>query len=396
MGDFLQFGPATTLHRLPGFSLAELEEELARFARKRPMSLLIPALASEMDVPALGVILERLSAATYLNELVLVLGRADAGDYRKAQRLHESVAARTTVVWPEGPRLSGVLEDLKKDLDVGLPGKGRDVWIAMGYLLSRGTVHSLGLHDADIINYTGEIPVRLLLPLVHPELNYSFCKGYYARVSEGSMHGRVTRLLVSPLVSVLVGESPSLVLDLIGSMRYPLAGEFAMTMELAGKIPIPRDWGLEIGILSSVSRTVSPEDICQADLCDNYEHKHQPLSPDDSARGLNRMAIEVAESLLRESCPEEGWSEDLPGRYSQRAEAMIPGYRADALASGLRYDEAAEQKAIETFTEAVGVALGRIETEQPLSPLPAWEEMEKQVPGLMEAVADAVEKENQT
>jgi glucosyl-3-phosphoglycerate synthase len=251
----------------------------------------------------------------------------------------------------------------------------------------------LGLHDADIINYTGEIPVRFFLPMAHPELNYAFCKGYYTRISESSMHGRVTRLLVAPLVSVLASESPSLILDLIGTMKYPLAGEFAMTTELAGRIPVPRDWGLEIGILSSVSKTVSPEDICQADLCDNYEHKHQPLSPDDSARGLNRMAIEVAESLLRESCPEEGWSRGLPGRYSQRAKEMIPRYRADALASGLSYDEAAEQMAIETFTRAVEIALGRMKTEQSLSPLPAWEEMEQRVPGLMDAVADAVEKE---
>ena len=393
MGDFLQFGPATTLHRLPGSNLAELEEELGRLSRKRPPSLLIPALASEMDVPALGDILERLATASYLNELVLVLGRADAGDYHRAQELLGSVSARTTVVWPEGPRLSAVFENLKKDVDVGLPGKGRDVWIALGYLLSGGAVHSVGLHDADIINYTREIPVRLLLPLVQPELNYSFCKGYYARVSEGSMHGRVTRLLVAPLVSVLTSERASQLLDLVGSMRYPLAGEFAITTELAGKIPIPRDWGLEIGILSLVSKAVSPVDICQADLCDNYEHKHQSLSPDDSARGLNRMAIEVAESLLRESCPEEGWNEDLPGRYSQRAKEMIPSYRADALASGLSYDEAAEQKAIVIFTRAVEVALGRIKTEQSLSPLPAWGEMEKQVPGLMDAVADAVEKE---
>jgi glucosyl-3-phosphoglycerate synthase len=396
MGDFLQFGPATTLHRLPGIDLSELEKELTKLSRRQPISLLIPALASEMDAPALGGILKSLKTVGYLDELILVLGRADEGDFQRAQRLLEPVSTRTTIVWPEGPRLSEVLEKVRKDLDVGAPGKGRDVWIALGYLLSRGKVHALGLHDADIIGYTGEIPIRLLFPLIHPELNYSFCKGYYTRVSDGSIHGRVTRLLVAPLVSVLSGENPDPILELIGSMRYPLAGEFAMTAELAGRIPVPRDWGLEVGILSSISRVVSPAKICQADLCDNYEHKHQALSPDDSARGLNRMAVEVSESLLRESCPAEGWMEDLPARYAQKAGEMVPRYRADSLASGLKYDEAAEQKVVETFTGAVRTALSRMQTMQTLPPLPAWEEVEKRVPGLMEAVAEAVEKENQT
>jgi len=395
MGDFLQFGPATTLHRLPGASLAELEEELTRLSSQRPMSLLIPALASEMDTPALGGILERLSAVSYLNELILVLGRADKGDYERAKGLLKQVSTRATVVWPEGPRLAGVLASLKKDVDIGPPGKGRDVWVALGHLLSVGTAHSMGLHDADIIDYTGEIPVRFLYPLVHPALNYSFCKGYYTRVSDGSIHGRVTRLLVAPLVSVLGSENPGPILDLIGSMRYPLAGEFAMTTELAARIPVPRDWGLEVGILSSVSKAVPSEKICQADLCDNYEHKHQDLSPDDSARGLNRMAIEVTETLLRESRPSEGWRKDLPGLYTRQAAAMIPRYRADSLASGLNYDEDAEQRAIETFSRAVATALNRMESRQSLPPLPPWEEMEKRVPGLMDAVADAVEKENQ-
>ncbi len=393
MGDFMQAGGVATVHRLPGVDIAALEKDLERFSGDRPLALVIPALASEMYGPALGGILEQLEGATYLSEVILVLGRADRKDYSRAQWLMENQSSAATVIWPEGPELAGLFSDLGQALDIGMPGKGRDVWIALGYVLGRGGIHSLALHDADIVSYTREIPLRLLLPLVHTDLNYSFCKGYYPRISQGSLAGRVTRLLVWPLVDVLGAEAQAGILKIIGSMRYPLAGEFALTCELGARVPVPRDWGLEVGLLAAVTRTVSPNDMCQAALCDNYSHKHQELSPDDSSRGLNRMAVEVAESLLRETEPSGGWREDIPHSYVERALEMIPLYRGDALANGLTYDEASEKKAVHTFSRAVEIALSRLTGEQALPPLASWEEIEGRIPGLMSGVVEAVRRE---
>ena len=36
------------------------------------------------------------------------------------------------------------------------------------------------------------------------------------------------------------------------SFRYPLAGEFAMITDMARTNRIPWDWGLEVGVLSSL------------------------------------------------------------------------------------------------------------------------------------------------
>jgi len=357
------------------------------------MVLLMPALASEMDAPALGTILERLASTAYLEETIIVLGRADQGDYRRLIKLLNPLPMRTTVVWPEGPELSRALESMLPDLDVGPPGKGRDVWIAMGYILSAGGIHSIALHDADIVNYTEEIPLRLLLPLADPALNFSFCKGYYPRISENALHGRVTRLLVTPLVRVLMEENPTDVLRLIGGLRYPLAGEFAFTADLAGRIPIPRDWGLEVGLLSAVVGEAKRSEICQAGLCENYEHKHQNLSAGDERGGLNRMAVEVSETMLRESAPADGWGKDLVDRYLREVDLLIPMYRADALANGLDYDDGAEKRAVETFAGALASGLLRLKRRQDLPPLPIWSETERSHPGVMSAIAEAVKKE---
>lgn len=390
MSDFWQHGPITTIHRLPGSTIEDLESMVSGHSKERPAVLLVPALASEMDGPAWPIIMSELQGASFLDEVILALGRATSDDLGRARSDLERLSIKSTVVWPESDNLSPVLASARPSLDVGPPGKGRDVWIALGYILGLGNVHAVGLTDADVITYTRELPMRLLAPLLHPDLTYDFSKGYYARVSGSYMAGRVTRLLVVPLVSVLVKQNFTPALRAIGAMRYALAGEFAMTAKLASTIPVPRDWGLEVGILSAVAKALPFDRICQADLCDNYEHKHQEFYLQDTTRGLNRMAVEVTAALLREV---EQPPEDLTSTYREQAFSMIHKYRADALVNGLEYDEEKEREMVKAFAMAVDKALGFAAEEIP-EPLPAWREVEKVVPGLMERIVDAVVRDN--
>ena len=393
MGDFLQGGSITTIHRLPGSDLAGIVKELEAAGRERPAVLLVPALASDMDGKAFHTILDRVAGASYLSELVLVLGRGAKADFDRARSLLSRLPMKTSVVWPEGPSLSGVISQADTIINPGGPGKGRDVWIAMGYILAKGKFYSLGLHDADILTYSLEIPTRLLLPVTDPRLGFAFCKGYYPRVTD-RLKGRVTRLLVAPLVRVLKRENPSAFLDLLESLRYPLAGEFAMTVDLAGSLPISRSWGLEIGLLSSVFARTGSGGMCQAALCENYRHKHQDLSPGDAAKGLHRMAVEVTETLLREISYREREEGNLERDLYREAVAMLPRYRADALANGLFYSEEREKDAVAIFSRAVGAAAGRLRDSGGEKPLPSWNSTEDLIPGFTDAVAEAVVKDN--
>lgn len=62
---------------------------------------------------------------------------------------------------------------------------------------------------------------------------------------------------------------------------------------------IPSDWGLEVGSLAEVFRNVSLKRLCPVDLADNYEHKHQEVSPDDQTGGLLKMCADISKSLFR-------------------------------------------------------------------------------------------------
>ena len=94
----------------------------------------------------------------------------------------------------------------------------------MGYVLATGKAESVALHDCDILTYDRGLLARLIYPVANPLFNYEFCKGYYARVADGKINGRVSRLLVTPLIRALqkvVGHNEYL--EYMDSFRYPLA-----------------------------------------------------------------------------------------------------------------------------------------------------------------------------
>ncbi len=119
-------------------------------------------------------------------------------------------------------------------------------------------------------------------------------------MARGKINGRVSRLLVTPLLRALkkiLGDMEYL--EYMDSFRYPLAGEFSFRRDVLTDIRIPSDWGLEIGVLSEMYRNYANNRLCQVDIADTYEHKHQPLSEHDDSGGLSKMSIDIAKALFR-------------------------------------------------------------------------------------------------
>jgi len=247
MADFHQTGVLATFHRLGALNLERLEGDLQTFNRHRPIALVLPTTPQELDSPSLRKILDNLKDVPYLNEIVITLGRADdPAIFAKTRKLFSVLPQKHKIVWATGPRFLELYKLLEEnDLSAGGDGKGRSAWAAYGYILSREESKVIGLHDCDIVNHSRELVGRLFYPVASPHIDYAFCKGYYARVTD-RMHGRVTRVFVTPLIRSLIklfGHMPFLVY--LDSFRYALAGEFSMVVELARINRIPGDWGLE-------------------------------------------------------------------------------------------------------------------------------------------------------
>ena len=401
MSDFYQTGIITTLHQLGKPSLERMEAELLGFSKTRPIALVLPALYSEFEGPAMPGIVQELAKVKYLNEIVLVLDKASEADFKRVREFMAPITAEVKIIHNDGKRISEVYEMLKRNgLDAGPRGKGRSAWLAYGYVLARGQSEVIALHDCDIVTYSRELLARLCYPIANPNLNYVFCKGYYSRVTN-KMNGRVTRLLVTPLVRSLQQlAGPHGFLTFLDSFRYTLAGEFSMSTDLARINRIPSDWGLEVGSLAEVYRNYSPRRVCQVDIAATYEHKHQILSADDAEQGLMKMAVDICKSVFRTLASDgvvfsEGLFRSLIATYLRQAEDTLMKYEADAMINGLAFDRHDEAKAVEAFTRAIEMA-SRVFVENPLgAPLiPNWNRVSAAIPDIFEMLKLAVGEDN--
>ncbi|MFQ5466454.1 MAG: glycosyl transferase, partial [Thermodesulfobacteriota bacterium] len=279
MADFYQTSIITTLHKLERPHLERLESELAGFTRERPLTLVLPALYAEFTADAITGIIEELKKVSYIREIVLTLGRASDKEFARVKERMSAIPYGVKVIHNEGERIKEIYTTLEKNgLWAGEDGKGRSAWMAYGYTIAAGHSEVIALHDCDIVTYSRQMLARLVYPVLNPGIDVVFCKGYYSRVTD-RMHGRVTRLLITPLVRALerlAGFRQFLLF--LDDFRYPLAGEFCMVRDLAWVNRIPWDWGLEVGVLAEVFRNYAPRRVCQVEIADNYEHKHQPLS----------------------------------------------------------------------------------------------------------------------
>ena len=400
MADFYQTGIVTTLHRLKQDQTERLELELERFARNRPVGLVLPALYSEFETPAMQVIVPELKKVRYLQRIIVALGQASREQYLRARSFFKDFYTPVTVLWIDSNRMQAVLANLEqRGLSAGSDGKGRSCWLSYGYLLAMKDCDVIALHDCDIINYDRQLLARLCYPVAHPHLGFEFCKGYYARTTD-RMHGRVSRLFMSPLIRAMKGMAPGTdFLRFLDSFRYPLAGEFAMDINLARVNRIPADWGLEVGVLAEVFRNCAVSRTCQVDLTDNYEHKHQALSGDDASKGLSRMASDIAKSLFVTLAAEgivftADHFRSLEVRYVRMAQDTIARYFADAMLNGLKFDRNAEELAVTTFAESLKRAAGEFIAEPRGRPLiPNWNRIVAAIPEFFDVLVDAVDRD---
>ena len=99
MSDFYQVGVFTTIHNLGAPEMLErLEAELVVHGRARPTCLLLPALFSEFEGPAMPNIIDELAQVPYLKRIVVSLDRADRSQFERARKAFEKVSTPVTVV----------------------------------------------------------------------------------------------------------------------------------------------------------------------------------------------------------------------------------------------------------------------------------------------------------
>ena len=404
MPDFFQHARLPTLHHLADSDLATREAELASWSQTKPIALLLPALYAEFQKPALEGMLRQIAGVPYVSEVILTVNRATAAQIKTAKaNIAKWLGDKPfSLLWNDGPEFQAVQRELAAQ---GMPpykaGKGTNIWMGVAYLLARREHRIVACHDTDILSYERGLLWRLCYPVAHPDMPYRFAKGYYGRVGD-RLYGRVTRLLVLPLIHAFMevqGRTP--LLEHLEGFRYPLSGEFCADLESLGQFGMPRGWGLEMCLLCEVFKHLSTSEICQVDLGFNFQHRHRDVSnapsSDALVTGLVASATEVASTLAAHVVAGETAEENVKllnsvvSRYRQIALEWVPRYQHDALLNGLTYDLADEQNAIQVFTSALADAfqIHDGDTAPVCIEQPSCREILAQIPGISDAIVAA-------
>jgi glucosyl-3-phosphoglycerate synthase len=326
-------------------------------------AVVLPMTEAERGRAVTAGILETLSAVGPGSVVVPV--RATAEEIDAVATWLESFDLPVTPLWCGAPDL----EETLASVNVTAPaGKGRDVWLGVGVACERAEY--VVVHDADVGAYDRDHVARLLWPLTR---SAAFSKGYYTRIEDGRLYGRLFRLFYRPLIAALqtdaidrLGSVPD-VLAFLEDLRYALAGDVGFRREIARQLRFEPGLGLEVGVLGEVFDAVGPAGITQVDL-GRYTHDHRPV---EGSGSLEEAATVVGDALGR-VLADRGVQPDydaVPSRYREHASGLLAAYADDAAFNGLAYDETAEADQVDRYAGAIGPP-GRDRR------LPAWTDVD--------------------
>ncbi len=371
-----------------------MSDRLRTLAHKYPAGLIIPIIESDLKSQVLAGMVEELNYCDYLKKVYIALAAKNEETYKEAVKTFAAFKIPHEIIWCNKPEVGYVLQDLKsKGLDVtGLSGKGKDVWIAMG--IASLELHAFAVHDADVLNYTRLLPTKMLYPVIEPKLDFSFAKGYYARINieNKKMYGRVSRLFVNPILEAMQEKllHQSRFVSYLQSFSYPLSGEIAIYSDLAMRLRIPCDWGFEMGLLAELFRNASYERICEVDL-GFYDHKHKELIDN----GLVKTAEDSLVTLLRTLTEMDGievsqpFLQSLQVMYRKMAQDKIRQYHADATCNNLDYDRHDEECSVDSLAGAILAAGQKYLINPAKTQLPSWLRTKSAMPDVRERLREA-------
>lgn len=380
------------MNRVPTFSRFEdadmrvLERRLLAAVEKRPVGVVIPALYSDLAGPAMENIIQELRRMRFVRRVYISLNRADAEQYRQAVEIVAPLGKKAALLWNDAPPVEEIVGRIEAALPLGPRGKGRAVWLALGYVIAKGEVSVVAFHDADVLTYNRDFVLRLVYLLARQR--YQFVKGYYARYAD-RLYGRVARLFYFPFVRALkdiLGSNRFL--DFMGDFRYPLSGEFATFVSLAREMRFPPDWGIEVGVLGEIHRLVRVPRVCQVELTGRYDHKHQAMGS-SSSEGLLGMASNIARTFFTHLAGQgqvlsEEFFDTLKLTYVSRAREFADAYEnLSEMHGGLSFDLHEEFSAVENFARAIEHAVVDFRAHPFGSPLiPTWRRVEVAMGGI--------------
>jgi glucosyl-3-phosphoglycerate synthase len=160
-------------------------------------------------------------------------------------------------------------------------GKGEALWKSLAVIRADIVVWL----DSDVTNFDPAFVTKLIAPLLLDD-NLVYTKGFYDRPIDehgSTTGGRVTELVVRPLLHLLYPELTGLI--------QPLSGEYAGRREALMQVPFFTGYAVEVGLLIDLVERFGLDSMAQVDLGERRHRNRDTLA-------LGRMSHEILAAML--------------------------------------------------------------------------------------------------
>jgi glucosyl-3-phosphoglycerate synthase len=242
---------------------------LADLKRKKRTSIAVclPALDEEATIGAICSSIRRylMDANAVVDELIVM----DSGSEDRTEAVATGAGAtvyKAHEVLPRVPPASG---------------KGDALWKSLAVIRS----DIVAWLDSDVTNFDPAFVTKLLAPLLFDD-DLLYTKAFYDRPIDEhgfTTGGRVTELVVRPLLHLLYPELTGLI--------QPLSGEYAGRRDALMQVPFFTGYAVEVGLLIDLVERFGLDSIAQVDLGSRRHRNRDTLA-------LGRMSHEILTALL--------------------------------------------------------------------------------------------------
>lgn len=332
MSDFFQSQSITTLQSL----CVNKQMEAEVIASNKKIIVVVPCSMRHYKLQTIHRLISQLQTVTYLHAIVVILSGNDAEGEKNKNDLYHSFEPQSDLIT--------VLSSVET-------GKGRALKVGFDYVYQHYQNHSVVVTlDADLQSFSSDFLLKLIYPIA--VFGGHFNKGYYARFSNNKLDGRLTRLLVFPLLDAMRTQDPtSALLQWLLAFRYPLSGDVALSSQLLPQLELADHWAYDLSLLTSLYRSQYTLDIYQTALSENYEHLHRSVEK-DGASGLMDVARDVMGYLSKLTSLDRP---RLAADYYRLAKQYSEKYKKLALFNGFTYSQESEDNLIQKIVAQLEV-----------------------------------------
>lgn len=334
MADFVQ---TQNLYTLSDLCFDEAQVDLQNY-HTTTIVMVIPCSVHHLKNYLILDLLNKLKLITYLTEIVVVINGIPSAATEQVLAL-KALDARITILLESGQD-THLLSDYLAIKSKPLSGKGFALWLGYFYILQKYEKRVLiATLDADLKNFTPALLLKLLFPLVHCAAEFN--KGYYVRYSQNKLDGRLTRLLLFPLLQAMRRQTDLTgLLDFLIEFRYPLSGEMAISSDLLRNLNLRTAWSYDLSLLTQIYEYATISSIYQTEISNNHQHQHRD-SASDGDHGLQVVAVDIIDYL----CGLYPFDfKQLATDYLSIASRFIDQYQLLAAFNGLNFSVEAEKE----------------------------------------------------